>query len=324
MTPLSILQPLSKKSKRDDRDSYERKVRQKSFEDSAPKADFGMAYRDASSTLGKTAPDMGSLVRNTKIPGLLESKPPETPIDPASTTAATKETTGFPPVNDIPSNHKATRASFADMEKVFKSRHLYSIPEIPNLAPLSKENIALLSIKHSDGFRLLESTHGHANDIEDEADDECTTECDDTETHVGDRDNDTLNPGEFHAYRMEDEELRAGIKNITINKRTCVDFEDAELKAEAEEKANPGLRSNEAAKSNHGTRDQPGFTVPLKNEESTQRSKKVKVASPVAENNAERKSVDWAQTGISNEASRVDVSGITEIDDAVRRERGYS
>lgn len=242
-TPLSISQRSTKMSKRkdEDEDSYEHKVEKRIFKDKALKADFGMAYRDSFKALPyleHVAPDTSSLGKGTRMPGLVKVAPPETEVDPAATTATIKATPDSTPVDSTHMEYRSMRNYFADIEKAFNSRQLDTIPEIPYREPLSKENIAKLNIKHKDGYRMLDSTHDQASDAEDEAEDDKTTKWD-TETHVGDRDFNTINPWQTNAPNDMEykafEVLRSQFKKVGIKKRTRADVEQAQAQAEAED-----------------------------------------------------------------------------------------
>lgn len=67
--PLSVSQQSKKKFKREDGDSYEQKVKNKSFEDNTPKFNFGMGYRGLPHSVPrsvKRTPDVSSLGRDVE------------------------------------------------------------------------------------------------------------------------------------------------------------------------------------------------------------------------------------------------------------------
>lgn len=178
---------------------------------------------------------------------------------------------------------------------------------------------------------MLNSKYDHASDAEDEADHERTAKRDNMETHVGDEDNHIPNPWGIYApshleYQVY-EDLSSQLEKIKMKKWTCADVEDAEAEAEKEAEANDevnaGIDDSPEANSKYASHGQPILTLPLTEEELTQRSKKAKTANALAEDETRGKDVFWAQMGIHDEAFRVDAAGNREIHDAVAEGREY-
>jgi len=269
IAPLSISQARSKKSTRDDQESYEQKIEKKSFKENTSKDDFGLTYRDTQKALSysvTTAPNTSSLGRGIQIPGILTVAPTITPVSATASIAPSQRTFSSKPLNDD-LFHSLERKILASAEG---ATHQSGSPPLSS-TPLSIENIDKLNIVHKDDFRLLGSTHGQVSELEDNADNEIS----EIETHASDGDKYGPSPSDDEVY----EDMFAQFEDVKIKKRTHADVEDDEEEVEAK---GCGIGSSSGSYNDVMQKGQKTLSLPLTEEEHNQRSKKLKIASPIA------------------------------------------